>query len=323
MRHCWKNHLTSTHISHIVKKQSVHRMRVPIITDEAAQAGGWHGVALQQAFAARGVEAVFVELQDCVIDLSGAQPTINIPNFHTLPKMAFIRGIAAGTLQQVITRLNILHILRMQGVKVYNDAKAIERTVDKGMTSFLLKQHGVPTPATWVCESRHVAHQIITDQLVNETALVIKPLFGSQGQGVRLVSNESKRPLPKDTFVDGVYYLQSYIDSGDSHHDFRVFVVNNQAVASMRRSGSGWLNNVAQGASCVSEQDSAIEMLAIAAAKAVDIDYCGVDIMRDKDGQLWVLEVNSIPAWRGLQSVTEVNIAQTLVDDLMRKTDDE
>lgn len=297
-------------------------MRVPIITDEAAQAGGWHGLALQQAFAARGCETVFVELQDCMIDLSGEQPSINIPNFQTFPKMAFIRGIAAGTLQQVITRLNILHILRMQGVKVYNDGRAIERTVDKGMTSFLLKQQGVPTPATWVCESRHIAQQIINDQFKQQETLVIKPLFGSQGQGVRLLNKQSKFPLPKDEFVDGVYYLQSYIDSGDTHHDFRVFVVNNQAVASMRRSGSGWLNNVAQGANCAGEQDNAIEALAVAAAKAIEIDYCGVDIMRDKQGQLWVLEVNSIPAWRGLQSVTHVNIAQTLVDDLIRQLDD-
>lgn len=297
-------------------------MKVPIITDEAAQAGGWHGVALQQAFAARGIESVFVELQDCVIDLAGEKPVINLPSFNALPKMAFIRGIAAGTLQQVITRLNILHILRMQGVKVYNDARAIERTVDKGMTSFLLKQHSVPTPATWVCESRHIAHQVIIEQLTQHNTLVIKPLFGSQGQGVRLLDKESKLPLPKDGFVDGVYYLQSYIDSGDSHHDFRVFVVNNQAIASMRRSGSGWLNNVAQGANCVGEQDSDIEALAVEAAKAVDIDYCGVDIMRDKHGQLWVLEVNSIPAWRGLQSVTHVNIAQNLVDDLIRQLDD-
>lgn len=294
-------------------------MKVPIITDEAAQAGGWHGLALQQAFATRDIEAIFVELQDCVIDLSGAKPIINIPTFDALPSMAFIRGIAAGTLQQVITRLNVLHILRMQGVKVYNDAKAIERTVDKGMTSFLLKQHNVPTPATWISESRQIAHQIISEQLAQQGTLVIKPLFGSQGQGVRLLDKNSELPLPKDAFVDGVYYLQSYIDSGDTHHDFRVFVVNNQAIATMRRSGSGWLNNVAQGAKCNSEQDGAIEALAVAAAKAIDIDYCGVDIMRDKQGRLWVLEVNSIPAWRGLQSVTHVNIAQALVDNLIVK----
>ena len=153
--------------------------------------------------------------------------------------------------------------------------------------------------------------------------LVIKPLFGSQGQGVRLLDSDSKLPVPKDAFVDGVYYCQTYIDSGDSYHDFRVFVVNNQSVASMRRSGSGWLNNVAQGANCVGEQDKQVEALAVQAAKALDIDYCGVDIMRDKDGGLWVIEVNSIPAWRGLQGVTHVNIAQTLVDDLISKTNSE
>lgn len=296
-------------------------MRVPIITDEVAQAGGWHGLKLQQAFSNRGIEAVFVTLEDCVIDLSGTQPRINIPQFQSLPTIAFIRGIAAGSLQQVITRLNILHILRMQGTQVYNDAKAIERTVDKGMTSFLLMQSGVPTPPTWVCESRHAAHQLIQDELQRNNHLVIKPLFGSQGKGVRLLDNSSQLPLPGDLFVDGVYYLQQLIDSGKDNHDYRVFVVNNQVIASMRRSGSGWLNNVAQGAQCDSVEDEEMRTLAIQAAKALDIDYCGIDIMRDSSGQLWVLEVNSIPAWRGLQAICQTNIAQALVDDLICRID--
>jgi RimK family alpha-L-glutamate ligase len=293
--------------------------RVPIITDDAAQAGGWHGLALQKAFEKQGVEAVFVELHDCVIDLSGNQPHIELPTFDTLPTMAFIRGIAAGSLQQVITRLNVLHILALQGTKVYNDPKAIERTVDKGMTSFLLKQAGVKTPATWVCESRHIAHQIIKDQLARDKTLVIKPLFGSQGKGVRLISNSSKAPLPRDQFVDGVYYLQSYIDTGEGHHDFRVFVIDNQVVAAMQRNGSGWLNNVAQGAHCEHVDDKALYVLAIQASQALNIDYCGVDIICDKNGELWVLEVNSIPAWSGLQGVTEKDIATSLVEDLLRK----
>lgn len=294
-------------------------MRIPIITDEAAQQGGWHGVALSNAFAARGVEAVFVELQDCMIDLSGQQASIHIPHFSVQPSFAFIRGIAAGTLQQVITRLNILHILRMQGTYIYNDAKAIERTVDKGMTSFLLKHHGIPTPATWVCESRQQAHDIISAQLELHTSLVIKPLFGSQGQGVRLVTQQDALPLPRDMFVDGVYYLQQMVNTGAYNYDYRVFVVNNKAVATMRRSGEGWLHNVARGAQCLLVEDDEIQALAERAALAVDIDYCGVDIIRDADDQLWVLEVNSIPAWRGLQSVCTVDIAQTLVDDLIDK----
>jgi tetrahydromethanopterin:alpha-L-glutamate ligase len=294
-------------------------MKVPIITDEVKHAGGWHGQELQQAFAKQGIEATFINLQDCMIDLSEEKPNLYLPGFDAMPKMAFIRGIAAGSLQQVISRLNILHILNMQGVIVYNDAKAIERTVDKAMTSYLLMRNGVPTPPTWICESRQMAHEVISAEISVHHKLVIKPLFGSQGNGVRLLDKRAKLPLPKDMFVDGVYYLQRFIDTGSESHDFRVFIVNNKVTAAMQRSGAGWLNNVAQGAKCVGIEDELICELAIKAAKALNIDYCGVDIIRDKYGKLWVLEVNSIPAWQGLQSVTNVNIANILVEDLIDK----
>ena len=114
-----------------------------------------------------------------------------------------------------------------------------------------------------------------------------------------------------------VFYLQQFVESGTQNHDFRVFVINNHAVAAMRRSGNGWLNNVAQGAHCEEAKDTDILALAEQAARALDINYCGVDIIRDKAGKLWVLEVNSIPAWKGLQSVTKNKINQLLVDDLL------
>jgi tetrahydromethanopterin:alpha-L-glutamate ligase len=297
-------------------------MRVPIITDEAAQEGGWHGIALSRAFKERGVEAVFVELQDCLIDLSGEKTVISIPQFDGVPPIAFIRGIAAGTLQQVITRLNVLHALRMMGCYVYNDAKAIERTVDKGMTSFLLKQYGISTPPTWVCESRHIAHELIKTQSALGKRMIAKPLFGSQGKGVRVLDSNAKLPLPGDVFVDGVYYLQTLVETGKHNYDYRVFVINNEAIVAMRRSGDGWLHNVAQGARCQIVDEEDVLSLGVQAAKAVQIDYCGVDIIRDQYGALWVIEVNSIPAWSGLQSVCEQAIAQLLVDDLLSKLND-
>jgi tetrahydromethanopterin:alpha-L-glutamate ligase len=293
-------------------------MRVPIFTDEPEKQGGWHGPQLASALALRGVEAVFVSLQDCVIDLSADEPNIQIPHFNQLPKAVFVRGIAGGTLQQITTRLNILHALKMLGVTVYNDAKAIERSVDKAMTSFLLHQNGIATPKTWVCESRHHAHEVIS----HNPQLVIKPLFGSQGAGVRLVGKVVAKalPLPGDQFVDGVFYLQSFIKASS---DFRVFIVNNQAIAAMKRTGETWLHNVAQGAFCenITDKSEENDVLAIAlqAASVLEIAYCGVDVIRDENGKLFVLEVNSIPAWRGLQSVTEINIAQMLVDDLISK----
>jgi RimK family alpha-L-glutamate ligase len=283
--------------------------KVAIFTDDA----GWHGAELGRAFASHGVEAIFVSLQDCVIDLSAdssnSKPVIKIPHFNQMPKAVFVRGIAGGTLQQITTRLNILHMLKALRVPVYNDGKAIERTVDKAMTSFLLYQNGVATPETWVCESRQQAHEIIS----KHARLVIKPLFGSQGQGVRLVDNK-KLPLPMDAHVDGVFYLQQFVEAT---HDYRVFIVNNEVVAAMQRTGETWLHNVAQGARCKEIDDKDVLDIALQAASALDIAYCGVDVIRDKAGKCWVLEVNSIPAWRGLQEVAQANIAQVLVNDFL------
>lgn len=291
-------------------------MHIPIFTDDA----GWQGAQLMQAFARRGVEAVFVSLQDCVINLAQQIPDIQIPHFDTLPPAAFVRGVAGGTLPQVITRLNVLHMLTRQGVRIYNQTQAIERTVDKAMTSFLLRMHGVATPATWVCESR-VHTEIIRQQAANNgQQLVLKPLFGSQGQGVRKLLHGEPLPVPMQQYVDGVYYLQQLIETADQPHDYRVFVVGGKVIAAMKRMGESWVNNVASGGRCEAVQPSEqMQALALKAAQAVDIDYCGVDIIQAAGGEYYVLEVNSIPAWRGLQGVTDFNIAEVLVDDFLSK----
>ena len=291
-------------------------MRIPIFTDDA----GWQGAQLKQAFAKRGVEAVFVSLQDCVIDLSQQHPLVHLPHFDALPPAAFVRGVAGGTLQQVITRLNVLHMLARLGVRIYNQPQAIERTVDKAMTSFLLRMHGVATPATWVCESKAQVALVRNTAAQNNQQLVLKPLFGSQGQGVRKLLSHESLPVPMQQYVDGVYYLQEFIESAHKPHDYRVFVVGGKVAAAMKRMGESWVNNVAFGGRCEAIMpDAHMAALALKAAQAVDIDYCGVDIIQAAGGDYCVLEVNSIPAWRGLQSVVDFNIAEVLVDDLLCK----
>lgn len=291
-------------------------MKIPIFTDDA----GWQGNQLKLAFAKRGVEASFVSLQDCMIDLSQSRSQIHIPGFEVTPRAVFIRGVAGGTLQQVITRLNVLHLLTMQGVRIYNQARAIERTVDKAMTSFLLREHQVMTPATWACESRLQAEIVREQAAKNDQQLVLKPLFGSQGQGVRKLEAHEPLPVPMQQYVDGIYYFQEFIETADAPHDYRVFVVAGQVISTMRRLGDGFVNNVAAGGRCEAvKADDAMVEIALKAAKAVDIDYCGVDVIQSASGEYYVLEVNSIPAWRGLQSVTSFNIAEVLVDDFLQK----
>jgi len=308
-------------LTHILK-------RIPIFTDEPFDLGGWHGKKLSDAFAKRGFEAVCISLKDCCFDFSqkhsGFQSSIQLPSFlNALPQATFIRGIAGGSLQQVILRLDFLHALQHSGVKVYNNAKAIERTVDKAMTSFLLYQQGIASPNTWVCESRAQALAIVQQEIQDKQKIVIKPLFGSQGKGVRILDTSTPFPVPMQEHVDGVYYVQQFIESSKNNrwHDTRVFVINNKAVAAMKRFGQTWVNNVANGGRCeVVAPTGEIVELALQASKTLDMDYCGVDVITDAEGQHYVLEVNSIPAWQGLQSVVELDIAQAMVDDLLEKS---
>jgi tetrahydromethanopterin:alpha-L-glutamate ligase len=291
---------------------------VPIFTDEVAQAGGWHGQALAQAFERQGWQAHMVCLDSCHVSIVDQHVQVHIPGLSAPAPIAFVRGVAAGTTQQIITRMNILHTLQRQGMTIYNHARAIETTVDKSLTTQLLAEHGVPTPDTWVCEYRQQAHPLMQQALDNGKTLVIKPLFGSQGKGVRLIEHAQQFALPQDMFVDGVYYLQEKIDCGTNQHDYRVFVVNGEPVAVMRRQGDGWLHNVARGARCTASHEVDVAELGVQAAAAIGINYAGVDLMRDRHGKLWVIEVNSIPAWRGLQTITDLNIAAILVADLLR-----
>jgi len=287
---------------------------IAIFTDDP----GWHGARLKRAFAARGFDSSYVSLAACRLDLEGSGPPIAVPGFAgRLPDGAFVRGVPGGSLEQVTFYLDILHGLKALGIPVYNDARAIERTVDKGMTSFLLRQAGIATPATWVVNSREEALAIAKHELEQGHQLVSKPLFGSQGEGLQ--RHETVQDLDGLAASNGIFYLQRFVHCGEQSHDFRVFVIHGKTVAAMRRFGQSWLNNVAQGGRCetVRLDDLLLCRLAEDAVKAVGMAYAGVDIIRDLQGRYTVIEVNSVPAWKGLQSVSAVVIADLLADDFL------
>lgn len=303
-------------------------LRVAIMTDET----GWHTGRLKKAFRARGVDARCVDLAACRIDTSWSPYGLAIPGFaRDLPDAVFVRGIAGGTFEQVTLRLGILHALRECGVPVYNDARAIERSVDKSMTSFLLHRAGVPTPPAWATESAAFAQRVLMRETAAARRVVIKPLFGSQGKGLRRLganaSNGALTPLPPLRSYREVAYLQRFVGSARARpgaYDWRVLVIGARAVAAMRRTGGrGWIHNVARGARCdPAELDPTLANLAERATAALGLDYAGVDLIPDlsmpgETGAPLVLEVNGVAAWRGLQSVTTVDIAAALVDDLL------
>lgn len=301
-------------------------LTVAIMTDET----GWHTRQLQAGLRARGCVGRCVDLADCRIDTTAAWHGLVIPGFgRELPDAALVRGIAGGTFEQVTKRLGVLHALRELGVPVYNDARAIERSVDKSMTSLLLHAAHIPTPPTWATESLAQAQRIAVREGAGGHALVLKPLFGSQGRGLQLVGrvNGVHHPLPAIHEAYGsLAYLQRFVPPVTSPgFDWRVLVVGGRAVTAMRRVSSHWVHNVAQGARCEpAELTAELARWAEDAADALGMDYAGVDLMPSAAAatsrsapRIQVIEVNGVAAWQGLQRVTGFNIARAIVDDLL------
>ena len=288
---------------------------IAIITDDP----GWHGRKLVDAFDRRGVNSRYVRLQDCHFDLDGQGSFLTIPGFADLPSGVFIRGVPGGSLDQVVYYLDILHALEALGVPVVNNVRAIERSVDKGMTSLLLSQRDIPTPITFVSSDLHYIRAKLRKGLAAGKQFVLKPLFGSQGKGLQLIRKLSDS-ISYEHMV-GVMYAQEFIHSGqDVGVDFRVFVVGAQVVASMQRTGNDWISNVAHGAQVEAIRlDNGIEKLALDAVDALNMEYAGVDLIQDTQGKFWVTEVNSVPAWKGLQQTTEISIVDTIADDFLSR----
>jgi RimK family alpha-L-glutamate ligase len=179
------------------------------------------------------------------------------------------------------------------------------------MASFLLQRAGVATPETFVTQNYAQARAIARREC-HKGPLVMKPLFGAQGWGLRLINDEAD--IPSNEEARGVFYLQRFVGPArPPFEDMRILVAHGEIIAAMRRRSSHWVTNVRQGAQPVAitptQQQST---LAVAAAHALDTDIAGVDLIEDPQGALMVLEVNSMAGWHGLQKVTPFSIAERL-----------
>jgi len=276
---------------------------------------GYHVLALEEAARRRNCEAVYFPIARLAGGVGG-DPALRSGEASLLDCRAlFVRTIPGGSLEQIIFRMDALHRLEALGVRVVNRASAIERTVDKYYTSFLLADAGIPTPRTLVTEDFQAALATCLEM----KDVVLKPLFGSEGKGmVRVGDAETAyRVLRAWELNRYVFYIQEYVPHFEK--DIRAFVVGDRVVASMLRTGTGWKTNYSKGARVEPVALSAdMEALALESVRLLELDYAGVDLLPAEDGRTYVIEVNSIPGWRGLQRTTDIPIADRILDHVLR-----
>jgi RimK family alpha-L-glutamate ligase len=283
-------------------------MRIAILGSR----GGWHEARLEGALHARGAEPLILPISALAGRLAdGGRLSVHGRRLDECDAVV-VRAIPAGSLEQVIFRVDALHRLLRFGVPVINSPRCIERSVDKYLTSALLEDAGLPVPRTVVCER-------YDDAMAGFTELggdvVVKPLFGAEGRGMMRVSDPdlAYRVFRALELVRAIFYLQEYVAHGG--RDIRVLVVGGVATAAMTRKGHGWKTNIAQGAGAEPfDLPSDLAELSVRAAAVLEADYAGVDLLPADDGRLFVIEVNGIPGWQGLQRTTEVDLAGAIAD---------
>jgi RimK family alpha-L-glutamate ligase len=277
----------------------------------------WCSAQLKNSLAGHGVIPFCFDFPSLVARV-GLKPLVSADGADLLRDLraTIVRPIGRGSLEEIVFRMDLLHRLERLGMYVLNSPAAIERSVDKYYALTLLDEAGLPVPRTIVTESAHGAlkafHELGGD-------VVVKPIFGSRGIGSTRVSDRdvAERIFRALDFNHQVPYLQEFVPHGN--HDVRVFVLGSRVLASMRRVADSWKTNVSLGARPEAYHPREnVKKLALEAAETIGCEVAGVDILETDSGPL-IIELNSQPGWKGLQSVTEENIADEIVDYVLHR----
>lgn len=225
--------------------------------------------------------------------------TINPFNPEMKDELIWVCGI-----RQDETQFEKLSALDLSNT-VVNSPEAIAICASKVQTTARLINAGVPTPETIFTNSREEVETFLS----KHGKVVYKPVYGFDGNGIYPMTDISQ--LGKEP-----YYIQEFIKN---NCDFRVFVIDGEAVGAIRRSSDSFAHNIHQGGSGEAVLDIPDEMARISAdaAKSIGIDYCGVDLLPWEDSYL-VLEVNGTPNWHCMG----VPIPEFIADYLIEKEKD-
>jgi ribosomal protein S6--L-glutamate ligase len=290
---------------------SVRRLRMAII----GSGGGWHTQALVSAAKRLGHEAIPIAYKQLVGRVAFDRPSLLAGGVDLLDvDRVLVRSVPAGTLEQVILRVDALHRLEAAGVKVLNPPSAIESAVDKYLGAARLSAAGLLVPRTIACERAKDILQAF-DELGGD--VVIKPLFGSEGKGIVRVSDReiALRVAQSLEQMGAVGLVQEYIPH--EGFDIRAYVLGDRVVASMRRFAAvgDFRSNVSQGGRAEGvELSQPLVDLARRAVAGMGGAMGGVDLLPARDGRIYVIEVNSSPGFRALEQATGVDVAGATIE---------
>ncbi|RXJ95446.1 30S ribosomal protein S6--L-glutamate ligase [Arcobacter sp. AHV-9/2010] len=260
----------------------------------------------------KGWEVRVIDYLKCTIEIMKNELVVNYEGEVLKVPDAIIPRIGAS---RTFFGAAIVRHFEMQDVFSTTGNLALTRSRDKLRSLQVLSKNGVDLPRTVFASNKSNAKDVIA--LSGGTPLVLKILEGTQGVGVVLVDSKKAAKSVLDAFygMDVNLLVQEYIEEANGA-DIRVFIVGGEVVAAMRRQGAegDFRSNLHQGGNAsIYNLNRKEKTTALAAARAMGLGVCGVDMIISKRGPL-VMEVNSSPGLEGIEKSTNINIAQKIIN---------
>lgn len=284
-------------------------MRVYILSRDTAL---YSTKRLVEAAEARNWEVKVIDFLKCSIEIMKGELCVNYMGEQLPVPDAIIPRIGAS---RTFYGTAMVRHFEIMGAFSTCGNLAIARSRDKLRSLQVLSKRDIGIPKTVFASNKSNAKDVI--ELSGGTPLVLKILEGTQGVGVVLVDSEKAAKSVLDAFygMEVNLLVQEFIEEAGGA-DIRAFVVGGKVVGAMKRQGAegDFRSNLHQGGNATIHKLSKEERAtAVAAAKAMGLGVCGVDMIPSNRGPL-VMEVNSSPGLEGIEAATGIDIAGKIMD---------
>ena len=267
---------------------------------------------LKEAGEAQGHDIRVINYLRCYMNITSLKPSV-VYNGKPLENFdAIIPRIGAS---RTFYGTAVVRQFEVMGVFATNESQAISRSRDKLRCLQILAREGVGLPVTGFAHATQDIDGLI--ETVGGAPLVIKLLEGTQGIGVVLAETTQAAKSVIEAFrgLDANILVQEYIKEAQGA-DLRCFVIGGKVIAAMKRQGAEgeFRSNLHRGGKATKIKLTPEERsTAIRAAKAMGLRVAGVDLLRSNHGSV-VMEVNSSPGLEGIEKVTEIDVAGTIIE---------
>jgi len=192
----------------------------------------------------------------------------------------------------------------LEGFRVFNRAEVNRIANDKLRTFELATLLGVPVVPT---------RRIRTIDEIDSYPCVLKTVDGHGGNEVFLCTSAAQAAMFFNQFHDRKLIVQPFIESGA--RDVRVFMIGNEVVGAVKRTGNGsFKSNYTLGGSVEKYiLSSWQEKDAKTISKAIKSDYVGIDFILLPDCRWMLNEIEDPVGARSLYITHEFSVAEELM----------